>query len=212
MRPSKTPDTISGIAKEVSGFSCVKYLDDLQLSDGLLSGSIKNAAVIVCSDMGSSIPYLCSSPHVKLFLFQNFGHSFAVGGLVETIVGHGVQNVLVYGHSDCNYTKFLASSGCDRAIDDVLQLTDSEQQSRLYSAAMESDTEKLWDEVGRYNILLELKKMVADPVIGALAAKGRLSLHGWFYKSADKQLEVFDPREEAFISRCIENDLDIPAF
>ena len=83
-------NTIAGIAREVSSFPCVSYLDDVAMSDGLLCGSIGSAAVVACSDMGWLVPYVCSSRDVQLNLFQNFGHSFATGGLVENIVGQGI--------------------------------------------------------------------------------------------------------------------------
>lgn len=44
--------SITEIAKEVAQHPFVTYLDDVQLSDGLLAGAIKNAAVNACSDMG----------------------------------------------------------------------------------------------------------------------------------------------------------------
>lgn len=183
---------IGGIADEICKHRCVAYLDDVQLSDGLLSGSMKNAAVVACSDMGALLPYVCSSPNVKLFLFQDFGHHFASCGMVETIVGAEIRNVVVYGHSDCDYIKFLARpENCHHAKND--------EQRRLYATAIESDSESAWKTVGQYNVLSELKEMLADPVTGRLAASGKLNLHGWFFDAAASQIEVFDPGTKAFI-------------
>ncbi len=203
--PANKSHGIAGIAEELSGISCVSYLDDLQLSDGLQSGSIKSAAVIACSDMGCSVPYVCSSPSAQLFLFQNIGHSFSVGGFVGTILKSGVENIIVYGHSGCEYTKFRAGSVRDEKSNDALQSTDEKQQFQLYCTALESNSETLWEEVGQYNVLFELKQMLADPEIKPLAAQGKLRLHGWYYKSACNQLEVFDPRHEAFTAQHIKS-------
>ncbi|MBA3855894.1 MAG: hypothetical protein C0507_03195 [Cyanobacteria bacterium PR.3.49] len=185
-------DTIGGIASEISKHPCVTYLDDVQLSDNLVSGVMKNAAVVACSDVGAWVPYVCSSASVKLFLFQNFGHHFESGGMVETIVGKGIQNVVVYGHSDCKYIKFLARpENSDK--------TKTEEQRQLYVAALESDSQAAWKTVGQYNVLVELKQMLADPIIGPLAASGKLNLHGWFYDAVAAQIEVFAPKIKAFI-------------
>lgn len=186
-------NTIGGIASEISKNPCVTYLDDVQLSDSLVSGSMKNAAVVACSDMGAWVPYVCSSPSVKLFLFQNFGHHFECGGMVETIVGTEIQNVVVYGHSDCEYIKFLAKpENSDKAK--------TEEQRQLYATALESESEEAWKTVGQYNVLIELKQMLADSIIGPLAASGKVNLHGWFYDAVAAQVEVFDPKKKAFIA------------
>ncbi len=195
---AKLADTINGIAEELSEFSCVRYLDDLQLSDGLLSGAIESAAVIACSDMGLSVPYVCSSANVKLFLFQNFGHDFAAGGFVETLVGQGVEDVVVYGHSPCKYTKFRARTAIDQSTRDS-QLCESRDRLELYSVALDSQCETVWSDVGRFNVLFEMKRLLADPTISPIVAQGRLKVHGWFYESGENQLEVFDPMNRAFM-------------
>jgi carbonic anhydrase len=160
------------------------------LDKGLRSGSIKNAAVVACSDIGASIPFISSTS--KIFLFQNFGHSFETGGMVESIAQSEIENVVVYGHSDCGYRKFLVKSeeGC-RSQDGA--------PPGLYEAAIESENEDDWKVVGQYHVLNEIKKMHTNPVLALLLANKRLQIHGWFYNSESKQLEVFDPNQNAFI-------------
>ncbi len=57
----------------------------------------------------------------------------------------------MYGHSDCEYTKFLAES------EEGLSSKD-EDQRRLYATAVESDSEADWKIAGQYKVLNELKK------------------------------------------------------
>lgn len=184
-------NTLSEIAAQVSNYTCVTYLDDIQLSDGLLSGSIKRAAIVACSDMGIRLPYVCSNHDVPLYLFQNFGHSFEIGGMIETVAEMGVEDVVVYGHSECEFIKYLAK------LEEGLSSED-EGQCRLYSAALESDSEEEWKNAGQYNVLKELKKMLENPILEPLAKNGKLKIHGWFYNSAIKQIEVFDPKKRVF--------------
>ncbi len=197
---AKLVGTINGIAKELSKFSSVTYLDDLQLSDGLLSGSIRSAAVIACSDMGWLVPYVCSSANVQLFLFQNFGHDFTAGGFVETVVGQGVEHVVVYGHSLCEYTRFLAKSALDQSNRDI-QSFKNRELLELYSVALDSDNENNWKDLAQFNVLSELKRLLDDPAISSIAAQGRLKLHGWLYESRESQLEVFDPKHQTFMGQ-----------
>lgn len=192
-------NTIKGIAKELSKFPCVSCLDDVQLSDGLLGGSIPKAAVIACSDMGWLVPYVCSSAKVQLLLFQNFGHRFDTGGFVEALVESNVGNVVVYGHSVCQYTRFLARSYFDKRSGDSLQPAPDNHHLQLYSDALQSDSETLWEKVGQFNVLSELKRMLTDPIVAPLAASGKLKMHGWFFDSVHRQLQVFDPKKEAFV-------------
>jgi carbonic anhydrase len=191
---------LAEIAQEVSRFPCVTFLDDVQLADGLLDRSIKNAAVVACSDMGG-VPFLCGAEkNLELLLFQNFGHSCATGGLAITVVAEGIQNVVVYGHSDCEYTKFVAESFIERTLTDTARSSEADCLLQLYSAALESDSETLWEKIGQYNVLRELKGMLADPLLAPMAEKGNLKIHGWFLSSAESQLQVFDPKRQTFIA------------
>jgi carbonic anhydrase len=190
--------TITEIAKELAKHPFVTYLDDVQLSDGLLAGAIKNAAVIACSDMGLLVPYVCSSAKVQLFLFQNGGHKFSSGGFVETVVGSGVEHIVVYGHSVCDYTKHMAKSVIDTPAKEGLEFSER-SHLELYSVALDCDSPSLWEHVGQFNVLFELRKMLADPFILQLATERKLELHAWFYKSDSEQFEVFDPERGAFV-------------
>jgi carbonic anhydrase len=192
IRMPNLTNTICEIATQVSKNPCVTYLDNVQLHDGLHSDSIKNTAVVTCSDFGAHIPFLSKPPSSEFLLFQNFGHQFEYGGLVETLAGQAVENVVVYGHSDCVCMKHLAISEENGSAEDKEQL-------HLYRTAVESDAEADWEVVCQYNVLNEIKKMLVNPVIASLVASERLQIHGWFYNSASKQLEVFDPKQNAFI-------------
>ena len=78
--------------------------------------------------------------------------------------------------------------------------SEDEDPSPLYATAVESDSETDWKIVGQYHVLRELKKMLADPIIAQLVENGRLQMHGWFYNSAIRQIEVFEPKQKAFIT------------
>lgn len=192
-------NTINGIAKEVSKLPNVCYLDDVQLSDGLLDGTIKSAAVIACSDMGWLVPYVCSSDKVQLELFQNFGHRFNTGGLVETIIRSDLERVIVYGHSVCEYTRFRAQSVNNKPESCCSDSQKRELETKLYSLALESDNESLWSQVGQFNVLNELMEMLSTQDIQQAIKRKKFSVHGWFYRSKTQQLEVFEPEQQKFI-------------
>lgn len=198
--PNST-NTITGIAREVSNYTCVTYFDDLQLSDGLTSGAIKNAAVIACSDMGWLVPYVCSDTRVELSLFQNFGHRHDTGGFAETLAASGFEHVIVYGHSPCDYTRFLAKSARQKTLDDKQISAEQNFLNQLYQSALEKDSEGDWEKVGQYKVLSEMKNLLENPVVSAKAQIGNLKVHGWFYKTSQRKLEIFDPHKELFTAQ-----------
>lgn len=181
----KNPDTaFNFVADRLSRFESVGFLDDLQLSDGLLQGSIGGAAVIACSDMGWLLRYVCSDPDANLHLFQNFGHRTDSGGFVETVLDKRLETIIVYGHSPCGFAKYQAKAVLDQ----------------------ESD----WLEVGRRGVLQEMLRVLEESRIGELAAndKLRVRVHGWFYNSESQHLEVFDPVRKSFVEQISRLDCE----
>lgn len=172
------------IADRLLQFKSVELLDDVQLSDGLLDGSIAGAAVIACSDMGWLLRYVCSDPDANLHLFQNFGHRTDSGGFVETVLDKRLETIIVYGHSPCGFAKYQAKEAPSEDFD--------------------------WLEVGRRGVLEEMLRMLEESRIGELAAneKLRLRVHGWFYNSESQHLEVFDPVRKSFVEQISRLDYE----
>ena len=199
-------DAFNLLADRLSDFRGVEFLDDLQLSDGLVSGSIAGAAVIACSDMGWLLRYVCSDDSVNLHLFQNFGHRFDTGGFFETIIDSKVEQVVVYGHSPCDYSRFRARALVEQPSSNFFDDDKSGEMLEVYSLAVDSDDESIWQKVGRYNVLFELLKMAEHPAIEAACSKGMLKLHGWFFNAESAQLEVFDPSKAKFVEQRFKLD------
>lgn len=114
-------DTFNLLADRLSQFGSVGFLDDVQLSDGLVTGAITGAAVIACSDMGWLLRYVCSERDVNLHLFQNFGHRFDSGGFVETVLNLGLETIIVYGHSPCGFAQYQGREGPEAVRRGVLE-------------------------------------------------------------------------------------------
>ncbi|MBI1270009.1 hypothetical protein GC174_06230 [bacterium] len=199
-------DAFDDIAFRLSNFGGGEFLDDLQLSDGLVSGSIASAAVIACSDMGWLLRYVCSDESVNLHLFQNFGHRFDTGGFLETMVDSKVERVVIYGHSPCEYARFRARAMVEHRSSDFSNDEKSGDLLEVYSLALESDDQSIWQNVGRYNVLFELMKMAEHPAIEAACSKGMLKLHGWFFNAESAQLEVFDSSKAKFVEQKFKLD------
>ncbi len=192
------------LAKEMSELSSVTYLNDVQLSDRLLSGNISAAIIFAYSDMGWQLPYVCSSPAARLFLFQTFGHRFSDGGGVEAMLRADVSDVIVYGHSNCYFARLPACAGQHNAQAKTLVSKYFEfehaSQKKYYAENLESEDQALGLKLGRRNVLNEIKTMFLYPAIVGRASKGQLRFHAWLYDSENRILEIFDPKTKAFIS------------
>ncbi|MBX9723035.1 MAG: carbonic anhydrase [Candidatus Obscuribacterales bacterium] len=189
------------LIEEMRALPFVTYLDDVQLSDGLLSGDIQGAMLFACSDMGLQLPYVCSSAMARLFIFQTFGHNFSDG--VRTVMCQGISEVIVYGHSNCEFLKFLAKSK-HTAEEEVLISkyfrAEHKAQRKYFANHCASDDNAQWLNSCRGNVLNEIKSMLSYPEIADLASKGRLRFHAWLLRSDNNTLEIFDPALEAFVS------------
>jgi carbonic anhydrase len=167
------------LASEICQYPSLTYFDDVQLSDSLVHGEIENACVIACSDMGASLPFVCSDPKVKLLIFQDFGHSCLSSGAIEVIDEYNLQHVIIYGHQNCEFARFR-----DRALIDSF--------SKLKQEADE-DAHCLYKELARYNVLKELRTLIEN------TSNKTLKIHGWVYDANQRLLEVFDPDKRGFV-------------
>ena len=188
------------LAQEIAECRFVTYLNDVQLSEGLVTQSIGSAAIIACSDMGYQLPYVCSLTEVPLYIFQNFGHHFIDGGARETIFSLGIEDVIVYGHSNCHFSEFLGSRP-EQEVSGELPSENVDVQLDHLRASGKADDILASENLGRDRVLQELKGMIVDPLLLAMATNGnrKLRLHGWFYNSTRNLLEVFDPNEGEFV-------------
>lgn len=205
--PQQVVNTDSGtdysLATELSELSYVTYLDDVQLSDGLQSGSIAGAMIFACSDMGWQLPYVCSAPASNLFVFQTFGRRFAEGGAAEAMTCADVSDVIIYGHTDCQFMKFLARDEHDAAEKELIARhfqPEHSLQMKEFALQTESGIHAPWLEICRRRVLGEIASMLSHSAIADRARAGTLRFHAWLHESEKNALEVFDPSQEAFVS------------
>lgn len=195
------------LREELAQKAYITYLDDLQLSDDLQSGAIKGCAVITCADMGIQLPYVCSAPEANMLIFQNLGHSVLQSGVVDFLEGAEIDNIIVYGHSDCEFTRFLARP--DERNEEGSELVsrhfqlESAFMIREYGESQEIDTES-WLRANEWRVLNELRQLLAHPKILHRADGGQLSLHGWIHSEEQNNLKVFDPARKRFVSNMEE--------
>jgi len=185
----------TNLYEELSLVPAVKLLTDIDLSDGLAAGSISYAVLVCCSGMGLSLPYVCRDENARILTFQSFGHKCSYSAIAELLANDLVSNLIVYGHSNCEFTRFLQKAR--------EQGSSEEQLLRQWdpSACEEVESGQIWrfftgDNwllMNELQVLAELKAVLQYPNVLARAESGKLSLHGWMYHEKIRKLQVYHP-------------------
>jgi carbonic anhydrase len=182
------------LSKELSELPTVTYLDDVQLSDGLGSGSISGAVVVACSDMGVKLPYACSATQANLFVIQTFGPCVFENSFARITASPAVTDVIIYGHSNCAFMNFLARSEHSEDEKELIARhfqVEHEEQVK-YREFYRPDDGALPLMLCRRNVLNQMKKALS-------ADKANLRFHAWFHNSDNDTLEIFDQASRAFV-------------
>ncbi len=184
------------IAEELSGLPFVTYLDDVQLCDGLCSGSISGAVVVACPDMGARLPFVCSAITAPVFVIQTFGLSGIDSDFEQIIANFDFSDVIFYGHSNCKWPFSFGG----------LQVAEEDPLARQCSSRTGRETSSLTPARG--SVLWQMKQALSWSVVNGLALRKK-RFHAWFHNSSNNTLEVFDPACGAFLSVNIGANSDI---
>ncbi|MDP3509475.1 MAG: carbonic anhydrase [Candidatus Melainabacteria bacterium] len=178
----------------------VTYLDDIQLSTGLMSGGVKAVAFFACSDMGWRLPYVSDLAEDRLFIFQSFGPSFV--GAFPTILKNDVSDIIVYGHTNCRFFDFLAKpehSPEERELISRYFQHQHQDQKEFLLLNSECNSAEALLEACRRSVLVELSNILSHPNFQDYVASGNLRFHAWVHRSDENRLEIFDPDTQEFI-------------
>lgn len=177
----------------------ISYLNDVDLSDGLLAGTISGAVIIGCSDHGW-LPYVCSTPQANLLIFQNFGHQVLHAGIVESLIAGQVTDLIVYGHSNCEFNRLMAddnihSPAVQQFINSNFYSVKNAVQQQLARCDW-SDSEKI-DALSKWRVLRELELVLDNVELRYKVERNQIRLHAWYLQS-DGKLSVFDSAKGIF--------------
>ena len=190
------------LANELSQVSCITYLDSVELTDRLLSHDIKQCVLVACADMGANLPYVCSAPEANLLTFQNMGHRTNQFG-IDTVLSETATDLVVYGHSDCEFLRFLAQPQLQNEAGQMLIRnqfkSESESLIHQYKSQVGIDEDTKWKTLSEWWVMRELKSILSNSRIGHRAESARLKLHGWVHNAEQKTLEIFDPKQQQFV-------------
>lgn len=180
-----------------------------ELFEKLAAGQSPEALVITCSDSRVD-PFLFTNAQPgQLFVLRNAGnlvpkYDGLIGGVTATIefavVGLGVQNIIVCGHSECGAIHGLLHPDTLHNMPHVANWLEHHarpvRDGLLRSGCLGSPNEM--PQAVEANVLVQLENLRAHPCVAEGLAAERLVLHGWVYDIATGEIRAYDEQRQQF--------------
>jgi carbonic anhydrase len=167
-------------------------------------GQQPKALIIACADSRVSPEHITQAGPGELFVCRNAGNivppfSQMNGGVSSAIeyavVALGVRDIVVCGHSDCGAMKGLMQPGALKDMPNVAAwLRHSHAADRIVCEAYPDDIDPAdrLRVLALENVVVQLTHLRTHPSVASALARGRLSLHGWFFEIETGTLHAYD--------------------
>jgi len=182
-----------------------------ELFQRLADGQHPVALFITCSDSRIDPNLITQTEPGELFIVRNAGnlvppHGSVVGGEEATIefaiVGLGIKDIIVCGHSHCGALKGLLNLEKIRESLPAVYawLNNAEATRRIMKEKYgELSSADLLNVAIQENVLVQLENLRTHPAVAAGLARGEVKLHGWVYKIETGEIFAFDPERGQFV-------------
>jgi carbonic anhydrase len=191
-------------------FQAELFRSQQELFERLADGQNPMALFITCSDSRINPNLITQTDPGELFIIRNAGnlippYGAANGGEGATIefavVGLGIQDIIVCGHSDCGAMKALLSPDSLRGMPAMTSWLAHAEATRW---VVREKYPHLADGALRNvaiqeNVLIQLENLRTHPAVAAAVAGDRLKLHGWVYKIETGEVFAYDPDNGQFL-------------
>jgi len=197
------------LVQGIHNFQAHIFRAQREFFERLADGQKPETLFITCSDSRLNPNLLTQTSPGELFILRNAGniippHGAANGGEGATveyaIVGLGVQDIIICGHSQCGAMKGLLSRETLHDMPAVSAWLGHAEATRRIMC------EKYGDRTGaaqlttavEENVLVQLENLRTHPAVAARLASGKLKLHGWVYKIETGEVFAYDPMRGQF--------------
>lgn len=186
------------------------FLSQKELFERLSHGQHPDALFITCSDSRINPNLITQTNPGDLFILRNAGniippHGAANGGEGATIefaiVGLGIKDIIVCGHSLCGAMKGLLHPEKLSEMPIVEEwLSHAAATKRIVNEnyADISDDDKLNVAI-QENVLVQLENLKTHPAVASRLLRGEINLHGWTYVIQTGQVFSYQPEEGQFL-------------
>ncbi len=175
-------------------------------------GQNPHTLFITCSDSRVLAELITQSQPGDLFVVKNVGNiipaakqvgaanstAAAVEFAVESL---GVSDIVVCGHSQCGAMSALLR-GLDENnmphLEEWLKLA-APVRTVIEANYQHLDSEAQITAAAEENVLFALENLQTYPAVSQALAKGKLRLHGWFFRIATAEMFAYDPDSQQFL-------------
>jgi len=182
-----------------------------ELFERLTEGQQPDALLLTCSDSRIDPSLVTQTRPGELFILRNAGnivppHAMGSGGEQATIefalVGLGIRDIIVCGHSHCGAVKALLR---------LEEVRESMPRLSAWLTHAETTRQIVLQKYGHLppdrrlnvavqeNVLVQLESLRTHPAVAAALARGALKLHAWVYKFETGQVFGYDPQHGQFL-------------
>ncbi|PLY06890.1 MAG: carbonic anhydrase [Desulfuromonas sp.] len=200
---------MADVTKFISGieeFQQRHFGENRELASNLVSGQKPQALLIGCCDSRVDPALLTGCDQGDLFILRNIAN--LVPPYLKNDDYHGVSSsieyavcilevtdIIVLGHSNCGGIKALLDSGegipSGEFIGNWVSIVASARDKVLREMPNEAP-EKQARACEKEAILVSLRNLMTFPWVRERVAKGKLSLHGWYYNISTGQLRYYN--------------------
>ena len=170
----------------------------------LVDGQHPQALFITCSDSRIVPDLICQTDPGDLFVLRNAGNIVppyapnAASGEAATIeyaiLGLGVRNIVVCGHTRCGAMVAVADPSCTANMPRVRQWLEHAQAGAeiVCSCYNHLTGEARAKVLVQENVLVQMEHLRTHPAVAAALSVGELKLHAWVYKMETGEVFVYD--------------------
>lgn len=181
-----------------------------ELFERLAAGQHPEALFITCSDSRINPNLITQTDPGDLFILRNAGniippHGAANNGEEATIefavVGLGIKDLIVCGHSHCGAMKGLLQPDSLRDMPALVAwLSHAEATRRIMKEKYGHLAENaLLTATAQENVLVQLEHLRTHPAVAAGLGRGDVKLHAWVYKIETGEVFAYDPKCGQFV-------------
>jgi carbonic anhydrase len=192
-------------------FQANLFRSQRELFERLANGQNPMALFITCSDARVNPNLITQTDPGELFIIRNAGNlvppygaaNGGEGAAIEfALVGLGIQDIIVCGHSHCGAMKALLNPGSLAGMPAMTAWLGHAEATRWVVREKYPDLadEALRNVTIQENVLIQLENLRTHPAVAAALASDRLKLHGWVYKIETGQVFAYDPVPGQFLS------------
>jgi carbonic anhydrase len=176
----------------------------------LAKGQEPQSLFITCSDSRIDPNLITHTDPGDLFVLRNAGniipaYGATTGGEVATIefaiMGLGVRDIVVCGHSHCGAMKGVLDPSAVAEMPAVADWLKNAEATRRIIRAKYSQLsgEALLDAAIEENVLMQIENLQTHPAVAVALAEDKLKLHAWVYEIETGEVFAFDDVAEQFL-------------